>query len=135
MRSIRSRTAADRNCVPAGPVVSTGGSTTYPGVGHFRVTAISPSTVSTAGGTEVTITGTGITAGARVRVGESAAATVLRSSSTSLTFRSPALVAGVYEVSLFSASGLESSVMPGGLTYVAAGTTPGATTPPPASCG
>lgn len=118
----------------AGSGPGTGGSTSYPGVGSFRVTEISPSTVSTAGGTEVTITGTDISPGARALVGPSAAATVVRSSTTSLTFRAPALVAGVYDVTLFSASGLESSVMPGGLTYVAAGGTPapGATPGTPA---
>jgi hypothetical protein len=87
--------------------------------------------VGTAGGTEVTITGSGITSGARVRVGPSAMATVLRSSSTSLTFRAPARVAGSYDVSLFSASGLESSVLTGGLTYVAEADAPAPGTPTP----
>jgi subtilisin family serine protease len=107
----------------------TGGSTSYPGVGDFQVTEISPSTVGTAGGTEVTITGVGIPSGARVLVGRTAAATVLRSSGTALTFQAPARAAGVYDVSLFSANGAQSSVMTAGLTYVPEATTPGPTTP------
>ena len=102
-----------------GSAPGAGGSTSYPGVGDFLVTRISPSTVSTAGGTEVTITGTGITAGPRVLVGPNQSARVLRSSSTSVTFSAPALVAGVYDVTLFSAGGAQSSLLAGGLTYVA----------------
>ena len=85
--------------------------------------------MSTAGGTLVTITGTDIPAGARVRVGDTRAATVLSSTSTSIVFTAPAVVAGVYDVHVFNAASTAESVLNGGLTYVdsatAGGSTPG----------
>jgi serine protease len=82
--------------------------------------------VDVAGGTVVTITGTNLPSNPRVRVGDSATATVITASPTSLTFRAPARVAGVYDVHVFAADGTE-SVLTAALTYVeGAGTgTPG----------
>jgi hypothetical protein len=78
---------------------------------------MSPSTVDVAGGTVVTITGTALPYNPRVRVGDSATAAVLTSSPTSLTFRAPARVAGVYDVHVFAPDGTE-SVLTAALTYV-----------------
>jgi len=78
----------------------------------------------------VTITGTAIPAGARVRIGQSAAATVSTSSTTHLVFRTPALVAGTYDVHVFNAAGTVSTVLQGALTYVGAA---GSTTSAPAA--
>jgi hypothetical protein len=107
-----------------------GGSRNYPGTGTFGLTSISPARVSTAGGTTVTITGTAVPTGVRVRVGATAAATVISASSTQVQFTSPALVAGVYDVSVFAPDGT-SAVLTGGLTTVAptGGTSPGTTNP------
>jgi hypothetical protein len=49
-------------------------------------------------------------------VGPNTVATVLSASSTQVTFLSPALVAGVYDLSVFAPDG-SSSVLPAGLTY------------------
>ncbi|MCZ2848093.1 S8 family serine peptidase [Modestobacter sp. VKM Ac-2978] len=102
---------------------------TYPEVGPFGLTSISPAVVSTAGGTRVTVTGTNVPDGARVRIGDTREATVVSSDSTSVVFTAPELVAGVYDVFVFGPSGTESSVLADGLTYVedpaGGGTTPG----------
>jgi subtilisin family serine protease len=114
-----------------------GGSSTYPGTGTFGVTSVSPTRVATSGGTAVTVTGTAIPAGVRVRIGATTAATVVSASGTQVVFTAPALVAGTYDLYLFAPDGT-SAVLTGGLTYVdtsgsgspgAGGTTPGTTTP------
>jgi hypothetical protein len=101
-------------------------------VGPFGLTSISPTRVSTAGGTTVTVTGTAVPAGARVRIGLTDAATVTSVSATRVTFTTPARVAGVYDVYVFAPDGT-SSVLTGGLTYVDAtggvSPTPGTSTP------
>jgi hypothetical protein len=93
----------------------------YDQVGAFRVTSISPVHVSTTGGTVVTVTGTALEAGIGVRVGGTRTADVLSSSSTSVVFRTPAAVAGTYDVTLFKNG--RTSVLTGGLVYQG-GTTP-----------
>src|SRR5205085_705686 len=45
------------------PGTGTGGTTTYPSTGPYQLTSISPTRVSTAGGTQVTITGRAIPSG------------------------------------------------------------------------
>ncbi|PZA21224.1 IPT/TIG domain-containing protein, partial [Modestobacter versicolor] len=108
---------------PGAPVV-----VTYPEVGPFGITSISPAVVGTAGGTQVTITGTNVPDGVRVRIGDSRAATVVRSSSTSVVFVAPAVVAGVYDVHVFDATATSTVVLTDALTYVEAasgGSTPG----------
>lgn len=91
---------------------------TYPEVGTFGLTSISPSVVSTAGGTRVTVTGTNLPDDVRVRIGDTRAATVLRADGTSVEFDAPSLVAGSYDVWVFSAGGAASSVLTDGLRYV-----------------
>jgi hypothetical protein len=90
---------------------------TFPGVGPFGITSLSPATVDSAGGTLVTITGTALPADPRVRVGTSAAAVVVSASSTTLVFRAPARVAGVYDVHVFATDGT-TSALEAALTYV-----------------
>ncbi|MGY1689780.1 S8 family serine peptidase [Geodermatophilus sp. SYSU D01105] len=110
-----------------------GGQRTYPEVGPFRLTSIAPSRVSVTGGARVTITGGAIPGGVRVRVGDSAAATVVGASTTSVTFTAPARAAGSYDVHVFAPDGT-SSVLTAGLTYVAAsgGSGPAVPAPPTA---
>ncbi|SOC51639.1 IPT/TIG domain-containing protein [Blastococcus aggregatus] len=106
--------------------------TTYPSVGDFRITSLSPNAVAVGGGTVVTITGTALPVGARVRIGASAEAAVVSASTTRLQFRTPARVAGVHDVTVFAPDG-RTTVLAGALTYLAdapsgGGTAPG--TPP-----
>ncbi|WP_299952878.1 S8 family serine peptidase [uncultured Modestobacter sp.] len=91
---------------------------TYPETGVFGLTSISPSVVSTAGGTRVTVTGTNLPDDVGVRIGGAQAATVLRADGTSVEFEAPARVAGSYDVWVFSAGGAESSVLTDALSYV-----------------
>jgi serine protease len=99
-------------------------------VGDFGLTSITPSRVSAAGGTRVTITGTSIPANAVVRIGSATQAVVNTVSATTLVFTTPALVAGVYDVTVSIPGGSKSSVLPGGLTYLAASGTPSSSASP-----
>ncbi|MCW2739818.1 MAG: peptidase and in kexin sedolisin, partial [Blastococcus sp.] len=112
-----SATGAGTGTGGSDPGTGTGGSATFPGVGPFGITSMSPTTVSSAGGTVVTITGTALPVDPRVLIGTSAAATVTRSSTTSLTFRTPARADGVYDVHVFARDGQE-SVLEAALTFV-----------------
>ncbi|SDM97107.1 Serine protease, subtilisin family [Geodermatophilus siccatus] len=107
-----------------------GGQVVYPSVGPFGITSLSPARVGTAGGTLVTITGTALPADPRVRIGDSAAATVVRASATQVVVRVPARAAGVYDVHVFAPDG-RLSVLTAALTYTDAtgGTAPGGSTP------
>jgi len=91
--------------------------------------------VSVSGGTRVTVSGTAIPAGARVRVGLTASAVVSSSSTTGLVFTTPALVAGTYDVYVFDAAGSVSSVLRGGLTYLDAGGSAPTTAAPSSGAG
>jgi serine protease len=117
------RTTAPGTPDPQGPVP---GTTTYPRVGVFSITSLSPNVVDVAGGTTVTITGLALPAGPTVRVGATARATVVSATTTRLTFRVPARVAGVYDVWVFAPDG-RSTQLSDALTYAAAigGTEPG----------
>ncbi|NEK86103.1 S8 family serine peptidase [Blastococcus saxobsidens] len=121
-----------------GPAPSTPGtppsSTTYPEVGAFRITSLSPNRVDTAGGTLVTVTGRALPADPTVRIGASATATVVRSTVTELVVRVPARTAGTYDVTITARDG-RASVLSNALTYADAvgpgpeGTTPDGSTP------
>lgn len=82
------------------------------------VTAIAPTSGSTAGGTNVTLTGTGFAAGAAVSFGGIAASSVAAGSSTSIMATTPAQGAGAVDVVVTNADGL-SGRLTGGFTYVA----------------
>ena len=98
---------------PSGPVP---GTTTYPQVGAFRITSLSPNVVDVAGGTLVTITGEALPDDPTVRVGATTTGTVVTATSTRVTFRVPARIAGVYDVSVFAPDG-RSTVLSNALTY------------------
>lgn len=114
--------------------------TTYPSVGAFRITSLSPNAVSVDGGTLVTVTGIALPASPQVLIGGTARATVVSASTTRVQFRVPARVAGSYDVAVFAPDG-RSTVLPTALTYradappagssPAPGTPPGGTTPAP----
>ena len=89
---------------------------TYPGVGPFSITGMSPIRVATAGGTLVTITGDALPLDPQVRIGATAAAEVVSSTTTRLVFRTPARVAGAYDVHVFARDG-RTSVLADALTY------------------
>jgi serine protease len=109
---------------PTGP-----GATTYPEVGTFGITSLSPNQVSTDGGTLVTVTGRALPDSPTVRIGATATATVVRSSATSVVFRVPARTAGTYDVSVYARDG-RSTVLSNALTYIdGAGTAPDGTAP------
>ncbi|MGY1821238.1 S8 family serine peptidase [Geodermatophilus sp. SYSU D00079] len=112
----------------------TGDKKVYEEQGPYRLTSISPTRVSTAGGTQVTITGLAIPQGATVRVGATRVAQVSDALTTSsrVVFRTPAAVAGSYDVYVFGPDGETYSVLADGLTYVDADTpSTGGGTPDP----
>jgi serine protease len=94
-------------------------------VGPFGLTSISPTRVSMAGGTYVTITGTAIPADATVRIGPNASAVVSTVSATRLVFTTPGLVAGTYDVHVFGRGGTQEAVLTGGLQYLDTSSSPG----------
>jgi hypothetical protein len=74
------------------------------------VTAASPATGPIAGGTSVTITGTGFVSGATVNFGTTPAAGVTVNSATSITATSPAGSAGVVDVTVTTPGGTKRGV-------------------------
>ncbi|NEK57233.1 S8 family serine peptidase [Geodermatophilus sabuli] len=116
--------ASDPGASDPGTPPATGGRKDYPETGPFRLTSISPTVVSAAGGTRVVITGLAIPEGALVRVGSTGGAQVDEVSPTRLTFTTPALVAGRYDVYVFSPDRSTSSRLDAALTYVAGGSGP-----------
>lgn len=81
------------------------------------VTAVSPTSGSTAGGGSVTLTGTGFKSGAAVLFGTTAA-TVTATTATSITVTLPARPAGVVSVTVTNPDG-QSSTLPNAFRYVA----------------
>ncbi|MDP9458845.1 MAG: S8 family serine peptidase [Actinomycetota bacterium] len=96
----------------------------YPGVGPFSITSISPTRVLVAGGTLVTITGNALRLDPSVRIGDAAAASLVRSSTGELVFRVPARVEGSYDVHVFARDG-QDWTLTAALTYVAEGAADG----------
>ena len=80
------------------------------------VSAISPSTGTLAGGTPVTITGTGFRSGATVSLGGTAATGVTVVSSTAITAATPAHVIGAVNVVVTNTDN-QNGTLPGGYTY------------------
>ena len=81
------------------------------------ITTVSPSSGSTAGGTSITITGTGFAAGATVSVGGNACTSVVVVSATSITCTTPAGSAGAKDV-VVTNSDTGAATSTGGFTYV-----------------
>ena len=84
------------------------------------VTAISPTSGSTSGGTSVTITGTNFVSGATVSLGGSAATGVSVVSSTSITATTPAHAAGAVNVVVTNPD-TQSGTLNSGFTYSSGG--------------
>ena len=82
------------------------------------VTAISPTSGTTSGGTAVTITGTGFLTGATVSLGGTAATGVTVVNATSITANTPAHAAGAVAVMVTNADS-QSATMNSAYTYVA----------------
>ncbi len=81
------------------------------------VTAISPTSGPTAGGTTVQISGTGFIAGSTVKIGTVAATGVVVNSATSISAVTPAGTAGAANVVVTNTNG--TGTFSGGFTYVA----------------
>ena len=88
------------------------------------VSGISPASGTTAGGTAVTVTGTGFAAGATVSFGGTAASGVVVSSATSITATAPAHAAGGVDVVVTNTDG-QNGRLSGGFTYNAPAPPPG----------
>ena len=82
------------------------------------LTAVSPASGPTTGGTAVTLTGTNFAAGATVTVGGAAATSVVVASATSITAVTPAGAAGARDVRV-TLSGGQAATRTGGFTYTA----------------
>jgi hypothetical protein len=74
------------------------------------LSSITPTSGSTAGGTSVTLTGTGFVAGASVSFGGSAATNVVVVSSTSITAKTPAHAAGTVGVTVTNPDGTSATL-------------------------
>ena len=85
------------------------------------VTAISPTSGSTSGGTSVTITGTGFSSGATVSLGGTAATNVTVVSSTSITATTPAHAAGTVDVVVTNTDS-QNGTLSSGYTYLSSDT-------------
>ncbi len=80
------------------------------------VTSIAPTSGTTAGGTPITITGTGFVTGASVTFGATAATNVVVASSTTITANTPAHATGAVNVTVTNADG-QSNTLPNGYTF------------------
>src|SRR6185503_8249721 len=85
-----------------------------------EVISISPNSGSTSGGTSVTITGTGFSAGATVTLGGTAATNVSVVSSVSITATTPAHAAGAVDVVVTNSDG-QDDTLSNGFTYSGSG--------------
>ncbi|HEX3355033.1 MAG TPA: IPT/TIG domain-containing protein [Terriglobales bacterium] len=87
------------------------------------VTAISPNSASTSGGTAVTVTGTGFLSGATLTLGGTAATNVTVANSTTITAMTPAHSAGTVNV-VVTNSDTQSGSLPQGFTYTSVSNPP-----------
>jgi hypothetical protein len=83
-------------------------------------TAVSPTSGTASGGTPITITGTGFSAGASVSLGGTAATNVTVVSSASITATTPAHAAGTVNVVVTNGNG-QSGTLSNGYTYTSSG--------------
>lgn len=96
------------------------------------VTSISPSSGSTAGGTSVSISGTGFLTGASVSIGGSAATNVTVVGSTSITAKTPVHTAGVADV-VVTNTDAQSGTLSGGFTFTVPNPAPSVSSISPSS--
>ncbi|HEX7458985.1 MAG TPA: IPT/TIG domain-containing protein, partial [Acidimicrobiales bacterium] len=116
------------NVLPAGCTVGNTSYCTYRAVLTLdpsfvsppRITGVSATTGPAAGGTSVTITGTGLTGATSVLFGGTPAASYSVTGDTSITAVSPAAPAGTVDVSVTTAGGTSSSGTNDQFTFVAA---------------
>lgn len=101
------------------------------GIGAPTLSALTPTNGTTAGGTTVTLTGTGFSAGATVRFG-TAAATVVSREPTRLIVTTPTGSEGPVDVSVIN-FGNPASTLTGGFTYIAPAVPPTVTSVSPAT--
>jgi len=94
---------------------TTGGTAPTPGA---TITSVSPATGPSAGGTPVTITGTGFAPGATVSFGFAAASKIVVVSSTQITAITPPQVGGAANITIVNPSGTSGSLA-GGFLYSA----------------
>ena len=85
-----------------------------------RVTTVSPTSGPAAGGTTITIAGTGFTGATSVNFGGAAAGSFTVNSSTSITARSPAASAGTVDVTVTNSGGTSAPGASDQFTFVAA---------------
>lgn len=86
-----------------------------------KVTAVSPNTGTTFGGTTLTITGTGFQSGATVQIGGTAATDVAVAGPTTITAKTPVHAAGLAEVRV--AVGTKTATLANAFTFVKPPTT------------
>jgi large repetitive protein len=97
----------------------TGLSDQYTYIAAPTVSAVSPNSGPTTGGTNVTIIGTSFTGASGVRFGGAAATNVTVVSATSITATSPAGSAGIVDVTVTTADGTSATEAADGFTYLA----------------
>jgi hypothetical protein len=93
---------------------------TYAAVPVPTVTAVSPSSGSTGGGTVVTVTGTNFSSATSVSFDTALASNFTVVSDTSITITAPPYQAGTWDVTVTNATGTSSSVPADRFTYTAA---------------
>ncbi|HEV7524756.1 MAG TPA: IPT/TIG domain-containing protein, partial [Acidimicrobiia bacterium] len=91
-------------------------------VGAPTVTSVSPTSGPAAGGTSVTITGTGFTGATAVNFGATAATTFTVNNATTITATSPAHSAGAVDVTVTTPNGTSATSANDQFTFVAAPT-------------
>ncbi|NDJ14901.1 MAG: hypothetical protein EBY17_27545 [Acidobacteriia bacterium] len=121
------RSAGTASVLVTTPGGTNAANTLYTYIAAPTVSAISPSTGSTAGGQAVTITGTSFTGATSVTLGGAAATNVVVVSATSITATTPAGTAGTATVVVNAAGG--SATLTDGYTYVAVPTITGLSPP------
>jgi hypothetical protein len=94
---------------PGGQSATSTNGYTYAAAAAPTVTSVTPTSGPTAGGTSVTISGTGFAAGATVTFGGTAATNVVVSNSTTITAATPAHVAGAVDVVVTNSNGQSGS--------------------------
>jgi len=105
----------------SGPTSTTSSSDLYTYEGRPTVTAVSPAGGPIAGGTTVTVTGTGLSGATEVDFGSAPATNVSASSSTSLTATVPAGSAGTVDVTVTTPSGTSATGPADRFTYQKSG--------------
>jgi hypothetical protein len=88
------------------------------------VTGVSPNTDTTAGGSSITITGSGFTGATAVKFGGVATTAFTVNSDTSITVTDPVQAPGTYDITVTTASGTSATGSADRFTYTATASTP-----------